>query len=100
MPSFAGLGAANVVGQSVASGGLSSFLSSAPSFLGGGGGMPIPGLTGGDAESGAFSSSSGTLSSPFIFGGSGAGVDQNGGLFKWAIVAGAILLGVLIWKRA
>ena len=77
-------------------GGLGSFLSSAPFFLKAG----LPGVSGGHAKSEAFSSSEGVLSSPFVFGGSGGGIDQNGGVFKLAIMAGAILLGVLIWRRS
>jgi len=101
MPAFATLGAAKLVPAAAKGlGGLQGFLGSAPSFLSGGGGG-LPGITGGDAKSEAFATSDATLTSanPFIFGGSGGGVDQNGGLLKYAILAGTVLLGLMIWRR-
>ena len=106
MPAFPTLGAAKILpakakgaaGFAGIGGGLQGFLNSPPSFLSGGG---LPGITGGDARSTAFSSSDGTVfsASPFIFGGSGAGIDQNGGVLKYAILGATVLLGLLIWRR-
>lgn len=72
-------------------------------FLGGPAGG-LPSITGGDARSDAVSQAINdgvfSYSSPFILGGSGAGVNTgNQGLMQIALIGALILGGVYLWRK-